>query len=139
MYLFICVISIIALFTVFGGYHESKKHEGSSFACFLIAGLGVVITGAMIMAYPISYAENQKALNEIELDYDTLCVMFMENKGFGIVEANIERLKKMKAENDTLLFDGTVPDRVDEIYFKYRKLQDEAYLMKFDNICRFKK
>jgi len=100
-----------------------------------ISILSIVIGLIFIIAIFIIYCNKQVDLNKIELEYNTLCVKFMTNKGSGIVEKNFDKLIDLKADNDTFLFDATVPDRVDELYNKYEKMNDYSTLEDFKTKC----
>jgi hypothetical protein len=114
---------------------DDRRNESLQFALQFISCIVIVCSLFFMLCTFFIYCNKQVDLNKIELEYNTLCVKFMTNKGSSIVEKNLDRLIDLKTDNDSFLFDATVPDRVDELYSKYEKMSDYSTLEDFKTKC----
>lgn len=131
------IILISAGFYI-SAYIGKKKLWISSDTHFGLQFVGTILTAVFLCVLGFQffyYADKQAEINRINMEYDTICVMFLSGEGNRTVRENLEELQKIKASNDTFAYDGFNPDSVDDTYDKYRKLSDEAMLQDMNSRC----
>lgn len=126
------LIFLILISCIVAGYFSCRTYDDYNGISLLLCAYSFMTGAALLVIISttiVTYNRYKKELNQYKLELQYYKAFEYDDSTIVQVKGNFKEIIKLKANNDTFLFDIDIPDEVDQVYTQYEKELDQIKLM----------